>query len=149
MNIKESVIKKLMTTLELKIQALSSAIESAKESRNNDTKSSAGDKFETGREMIQAEINKNSILLATTQKQLDELSKIDANKPQNLVDFGSLVSTNNGNYFISVALGKITIENQYYFALSLASPIGQLLKDKTVGDIVHFNNRKIEILNVE
>ena len=60
--LKEQILNQLLTQLDQKTETAKTAIESAKESRDNDTKSSAGDKFETGREMMQMEIDKNEAL---------------------------------------------------------------------------------------
>ena len=57
--LKSLVYHKILMELDRKIEVINKAIVLAKDSRNNDTKSSAGDKFETGREMMQIEIEKN------------------------------------------------------------------------------------------
>ncbi|WP_372643177.1 hypothetical protein, partial [Ancylomarina sp.] len=116
--------------------------------RNNDTKSSAGDKFETGREMMQIEIEKNEVLLNQTAKNRKELARIDITKEFNKVAFGSLVETDKGTYFISIGIGKIQIDDEICYAISLASPIGGLLKDKTVGDEVQFQGRVFTIKEI-
>lgn len=118
------------------------SIKSAKESRNKDTKSSAGDKYETGRAMIQIEIEKNEVQLSKTMNLQKELSKIDLIKEFNKVEFGSLIQTNHGIYLISIGLGKIVVNNTAYYAISLASPIGQVLRDKIIGDEVQFQGRQ-------
>lgn len=131
--------------LKVRIDDAMQTIASAMESRNNDTKSSAGDKFETGREMIQMEINNNEIQLNKAHILQQELSKIDLHKISEKIEPGSLVITNHENYFISVAMGKIMVDDQTYYAISLASPIGLLLSGKRKGDQVSFQNRTLEI----
>jgi len=143
--LKGLVYHKIMEELDRKIEVIQEAIASAKDSRNNDTKSSAGDKFETGREMMQIEIEKNEVLLNQTAKQRKELARIDVSEEFNRVAFGSLVVTDKGIYFISIGIGKIQIDNQACYAISLASPIGGLLKDKAIGDEVSFQGRTFAI----
>lgn len=143
--LKSLIYHKISDELDRKIEVINKAIASAKDSRNNDTKSSAGDKYETGREMMQIEIEKNEVLLNQTAKQRKELARIDVTEEFNKVAFGSLVVADNGTYFISIGIGKIQIDNQICYAISMASPIGALLKDKIIGDEVQFQGRKFAI----
>lgn len=146
--LKSLVYHKILEELNRKIEVIRAAIASAKEARNNDTKSSAGDKFETGREMMQIEIEKNEVLLNQTAKQRMELVRIDISEEFNKVVFGSLVVTDKGTYFISIGIGKIQIDDQICYAISLASPIGGLLKDKLIGDEVQFQGRVFVIKEI-
>jgi len=147
--LKGLVYHKILDELDRKIEVISAAIASTKDSRNNDTKSSAGDKYETGREMMQIEIEKNEVLLNQTAKQRKELARIDVSEEFNKVAFGSLVVTDKGTYFISIGIGKIQIDDQICYAISLASPIGALLKDKMLGDEVSFLGRTFVIKGIE
>ncbi len=146
--LKSLVYHKILVELDRKIEVINKAIAFAKDARNNDTKSSAGDKFETGREMMQIEIEKNELLLNQTGKQRKELTRIDISQPFDEVAFGSLVETDNGIYFISIGIGKVQVADQTCYAISLASPIGGLLKDKAVGDEVKFQERTFAIKSI-
>ena len=145
---KEDILSELHKIIDQKIKIASLAIESAKESRDSDTKSSAGDKYETGREMMQIEIDKNTVQLSNAKQLKDEISKIDCKKNYDKTDFGSLLVTSQGMYFISIGIGKIIINDKMIFVISKVSPIGTILLNKKKGDIVLFQNNKIEILNI-
>ncbi len=145
---KELIYNKIICDLDAKIEVIKGAIATTKESRNNDTKSSAGDKYETGREMMQIEIEKNEILLNQTTKLRKELARIEISAKFTKVAFGSLVVTDKGTYFISIGIGKIQIDDQICYAISLASPIGGLLKGKVVGDEVQFQGRAFTIKEI-
>ena len=119
--------------------------ELAKESRDSDTKSSAGDKFETGREMMQREMDKISASIDQSKSQLNFLSKINLHRPYSNVDVGCLMKTDHGIYYISIGLGKIEINAESIYAISLDSPIGQLFKGKRVGDILEFRGKTFKI----
>jgi hypothetical protein len=119
--------------------------ELAKESRDSDTKSSAGDKFETGREMMQREMDKISASIDQSKNQLNFLSKINLNRPYSTVDLGCLIITDQGIYYISIGLGKVEINAEIIYAVSLDSPIGQLFKGKRVGDILEFRGKTLKI----
>jgi transcription elongation GreA/GreB family factor len=117
----------------------------AKESRDSDTKSSAGDKFETGREMMQREMDKISASIDQSKNQLNFLSKINLNRPYSIVDLGCLIITDQDIYYISIGLGKVEINAELIYAISLDSPIGQIFKGKRVGDILEFRGKILTI----
>lgn len=148
-SIKDQVIDTIKSILDKKTNTLITDIKSAQEAKNNDTKSSAGDKFETGREMIQIEISKNEAQLGALQMSLRSLLSINSDIVSDRVDFGSLVITDNGTYLISLGLGQIKVKDEAYFAISLASPIGKALKDKKINDVVTFQNSSFTILDIQ
>ena len=103
-----------------------------------------GDKYETGREMIQLELNQLNTQLAKAMSQKKELSRISLTKKYDKVAFGSLVETSQGTYFISIGLGKVGD----VFVISLASPVGKLMMNKTEGDSFEINAKKVAILKI-
>ena len=139
--IHETILKLLTNSI---VQAKKD-YELAKESRDSDTKSSAGDKFETGREMMQREMDKISASIDQSKSQLNFLSKINLHRPYSNVDVGCLMKTDHGIYYISIGLGKIEINAESIYAISLDSPIGQLFKGKRVGDILEFRGKTYKI----
>jgi len=147
-NVKELIYNYLQEVIKQKIETTQKAIQSAKESRDNDTKSSMGDKYETGRAMIQMELEKYEAQLINSLKSKNELLKLDIKKTYNKIEFGSLVSCNHGNYFISLGVGKVSIENKVYFCISLASPIGKVLQNRNVGDKVEFHEKEFIIHDI-
>jgi len=147
-NIKEHILIYLHQLIDEKIDFIQDSIASAKESRNNETKSSAGDKYETSRAMLQIELEKNQQQLAQNLKLKREISEIDTNKENKKVEFGSLIYTNQENYFISIGMGKIEINNQMIYSISMASPVGQVLKDKIIGDKVQFQAKSFIIEDI-
>lgn len=147
-NLKKQLLAKLKEKLDQNIESAQQSIDSAKESRDSDTKSSAGDKYETGRSMMQFELEKNEVQLNKALHLKNELLKIDYQKLFLKAEFGSIVVTNQGNYFLSIASGRILIEGDRYFAISLASPLGQLLHEKQTGNTFLFNGKEIKIAAV-
>jgi hypothetical protein len=139
--IHETILKLLTNSI---VQAKKD-YELAKESRDSDTKSSAGDKFETGREMMQREMDKISASIDQSKSQLNFLSKINLHRPYSNVDVGCLMKTDHGIYYISIGLGKVEINADSIYAISLDSPIGQLFKGKRVGDILEFRGKTFKI----
>jgi transcription elongation GreA/GreB family factor len=116
----------------------------AKESRDSDTKSSAGDKFETGREMMQREMDKLSALVDNTLNSIAKLDRIADLPVSAVISEGSLVETDQDTYYISIGYGKL--EDAY--AISIESPLGIELKGKKVGDRVEMRGRIITIKSI-
>jgi len=124
-----------------RINTATEALRQAQEASNDDTKSSAGDKFETSREMAQQDINRNKQLLADAQQQRAVLQSLADIREAVTVRSGSLVLTNQGSFYISISAGQLQLDGKTYFAISAASPIGKLLIGKAVGEQVMFNGK--------
>jgi len=146
--LKELVYNRILEELDRKLHTAVGAMETVKESRDSDTKSSAGDKYETGRAMMQLELEKSEAQWSNTMFQKKELARIDIHKVHTTVEFGSFVETNQGSYFISIGFSKIKVGGKDCFSISLASPIGKLLHHKNIGDEVRFQHRDFEITDI-
>jgi hypothetical protein len=146
--VKVKLIELIKEDLKKKIQEMQRDFQLARESRNSDTKSSAGDKFETGREMMQKEMDKCSMMIDLYQNQWNTMDQIKIQNTSKFIDKGSLIFTDKGNYLLSIGLGKIELERESYFIISIDSPIGSLLKGKSIGDIIVFRDNNIKITNI-
>jgi len=124
------------------------AIAEAQEAANEETKSSAGDKFETGREVLQQEIDLNLIRLNELDKMRQTLEKILPGQKSYSAGPGSVVKTNNGNYYISISAGQLKVDGVTYYAISAASPIGAKLAGGKTGDQFEMNGKKFIIEGV-
>ena len=131
-----------------KIAQLLQVLKDLKISAANETKSTAGDKYETALAMLQIEqANVNKQLQIFKDQQL-ALQKINPAYQVSIVGLGSLVSTDVNYFFLSVALGKIEVDGVKVFAISPLSPLGAKLLGLQKGDSVSVNNRAYCILNV-
>ena len=147
-NIKEELQLHLHHVIDRRILTYRTAARSAQASKNNETKSSAGDKYETGRAMMQVEQEKNELQWQQANQLKQTLNQIDIKPNYDKVSPGSLVTTNQGIYFIAIGIGKIKINDDIYFCISMESPIGKLLQGKLKGQRVEFMGREIDILDV-
>lgn len=151
---KQKIVQHLYQLLDQKINTAEVAIQSAKEARDHETKSSAGDKFETGRAMMQIEQQKNEVQLSkaiTLKKTLEQinLDKVPLeNAAATKVELGSLVQTTAGLFFLAIGIGKIEIEKKKIFVISLAAPMGKLLFGKKAGDEINFQGKTSTIITV-
>ncbi len=137
----ESFIEKRFKTIQKTIEELHASLLS-------ETKSSAGDKHETGRAMLQLEREKAGQQLAEIQKQSQLLDRINISKPSKIIRPGSLVYTTNVNYFITVSAGELKQGEQSFYAISLHTPIAKLLLGKTIGDQIAFRDQEFIIKRV-
>ncbi len=137
---KEKIHIACLNLIQQKIDELRSALDSAQEAGNNETKSSAGDKHETGRAMMQLEQEKLSKQLNEVLDQRSDLEKIDLNVRSETIRKGSLVKTNKGYFYMSVGLGKINIGTELVYAVSPQSPFGLKLGDLKVNDKILMNS---------
>jgi transcription elongation GreA/GreB family factor len=145
---KKQILNTIIEIIDNQIESIKIALAAAKESRDNETKCSVGDKYETSRTLMQLEVEKNRVLLNQTLNKKNKLSQISTNKKHDCVGFGSMVNTDNEKYFISFALRKIEVNNEQYYCISLNSPIGSLLKNKKAGDEINIQGKKITILEI-
>lgn len=145
---KESIWLVLTALLDKKIKESTLSLQSTIGSRDSDSKSSAGDKHETSRATIQIEIEKLESQLNRLLILEKELSGIHFRRKCTKVEPGCLVRTNHENYLLSIGLGKMNVEGQFFYAISMASPIGQVLQNKVTGDTIRFNGREIQILDI-
>jgi hypothetical protein len=148
-NIKELICDELIFIQKQKIKSLELLINSTKESRDTANKSSAGDKHETSRAKIQTEIDNFSRQLNLAINNLHVIEQLDNSKKYNLVTQGSLITTDNGIFFISIGIGKLEIKSNNYFIISLLSPIGSVMKGLSKNEIFLFRGIKYSIKSIE
>jgi transcription elongation GreA/GreB family factor len=124
------------------------AVRFAQEAANAEEKSSAGDKYETGRAMAQIARDQAAQQLAEALKLKSVLDRIDPLNKSAKVVLGSLVVTESLRFYLSVSLGKLILDQQDYYAVSQQSPIGKLLSNAKVNDVIEFNNQTLKIINI-
>lgn len=140
---KSAVHQKVLAVLEKRIQENSRDIEEIRSSLTSDTKSSAGDKHETSRAHLQIEMEQISNQLSILLKHRQSLLQIDESITSTKIEQGSLVETSIGTFYFSTSMGRITVDGEDVFCLSLNAPMGQQLLGKKMGDKIHFNSKSI------
>jgi len=145
---KENIYLACKAIIEERELSYKNAIKMAQEAVGSESKSTAGDKHETGRAMAHLEQEKNSYQLKETQNLLQTISRIDYSKIYTTAVLGSVINTNKGSFFLSVSAGKITVNNELFFAVSLQSPIGLAMANLKNGDSFKVNNQIFVINNI-
>ncbi|WP_300689638.1 hypothetical protein [Chryseobacterium sp.] len=143
---KQEILDQINTKITDKIQYFENLIAETRAS-NNDTKSSMGDKYETGREMLQQQINNLQRQLNETLNQQAVLQKITA-EPSEKVQNGALVKTNKGMFFVSASMGEFILENQKIMTVSAESPLVKAMFGKKIAETFTVNNIVQNIENI-
>ena len=143
---KEELITIIRQKLSEKIENFEKLIAETRAS-SNDTKSSMGDKYETGREMLQQEINNLQVQLNEILKQRNFLKTV-LPKPNDKAEKGAIVKTEKGLFFISVSLGEIKIDNQKIICISPESPLAKAMNGKIKNEVFSINNINQKIENI-
>jgi transcription elongation GreA/GreB family factor len=144
---KQEIIEILIEKSQNRINDINAAKETAQDAILNDTKSSMGDKYETSREMAQQELNRLQTQLQQAQADLDKLKTLNV-KPTSIVSVGSIVITNQFDYFIAISVGPVKINDKSLMVISKESPIGSLLIGNKTGGKVTFNGKDLMIKNI-
>ncbi|MFT4666486.1 MAG: transcription elongation GreA/GreB family factor [Polaribacter sp.] len=148
LQIKESLIEQCTEYIQERMDIAEKMMDSAQESANDDTKSSAGDKFETGRAMMSIERDNHAQQLSKAIFIKSQLDQINADSIYDKVTFGAVVKTSLGNYFIAIAAGRIKVEEEKFFAISPQAPLAKEMLQKSVGETLVFNDSEIKILDI-
>jgi transcription elongation GreA/GreB family factor len=132
-----------------RIQSSRDAIAEAQQSANEETRSSSGDRYETGRAMMQLEVEKNTQQLSESLKLKNVLDQIRLDISASSVQPGSLVVTDRAVFFLAISLGKIAFEGKSYFVIAPASPLGLELVGAKVGERVTFRNETYVVQEIK
>jgi hypothetical protein len=135
---KSEVIAELDKQLLSKLSYLTTNLKQAIFSRNSDTKSSAGDKFETSREIAQIEIHKIENEILKTQQFISDLA---SKAPQ-------LIITDKGAFLISIPFGKLMISGTEVFCISNSAPITKQLVNTEISANFEYRGVTYNILDI-
>jgi transcription elongation GreA/GreB family factor len=147
--IKYSLLEHCKTTVEKRYKKITQTIADIQESLLEEDKSSAGDKHETGRAMLQIDRENAGKQLREIEIIQKILPKIDINAVSDYARLGSLVYTENATYFISISVGDVLVSKTHYLCVALHSPIGSFLTGKKKGDSFSFNGKTYTIKGVK
>ena len=146
--LKRKVHAQCLESLEKRVESLRIALQAMQDSANLETKSSAGDKYETGRAMAQLEIEKLHEQLAGAREQLYRLQRIQPENRLQVVKEGALVRTDKMHLYFSVSAGTFKVGENSVITLSMASGLGMAARGFKAGESFSFRNQTHQILEV-
>ena len=141
---KHIVIEECTKILKDRISAIELELKFLLKDIAEDTKSSAGDKYETSREMANIERGKQESQLAITRKSLNILKNARQTKKE-IIAGGNLIRTDKNWIFLSISLGPVTVNNEVVLVITPLSPLGSSFIDLRPGEIVKFNKQDYTI----
>lgn len=131
-----------------RIEVCESQLKQLQQDLTNETKSSAGDKYETGRAMLHIEREKIGRQLAELEQLEQVIKTIEPTVIHQKIQLGSFVQTKDNCYFMAVSLGKMEVDGIPFYAISTQTPMAQVLLGRSKGDRVNFRETSFEIEGV-
>ncbi|MEQ8470601.1 MAG: 3-oxoacyl-ACP synthase [Marinoscillum sp.] len=147
-DLKQELYLYCVREIDSRIGNLRNSLKGFQEAANEETKSSAGDKYETGRAMMHLEKEKVAHSLNEVLKQKKVLDMLKPELSKTKVELGSLVKTSKGLFFLSISLGQVKAGGETVFCISPVSPIGQVLLGAEKSASVTFNKMDYSILDL-
>jgi len=146
--LKAQLLQHCQKQVDLRYSRIKQTISDIEESLLEESKSSSGDKHETGRAMLQIDRENAGKQLLEIEKITPLLNKIDVKTTSDYARLGSLVYTDKFKYFVSISAGAVSVENTDYLCVALNSPVGLLLSGKRKGDEFILNGNSYKITKV-
>lgn len=146
--LKQELKKRCITILQERIAVFNQSVDAAREAANSEDKSSAGDKYETGRAMGHLQQEMLGEQLETALHELDFVNSIQAGILHETVVVGSVVVCADFAAFVAAGLGATQLNTQKYFLLSPKAPLAVALHQKKEGESVLFNGKQVLVKQV-
>ncbi|GGW63493.1 hypothetical protein DFQ11_102244 [Winogradskyella epiphytica] len=147
MKIKQQLLELCTQCADKRVLGYKNEIELIKESiENNDKVSNEED--DSGNSKLLDDLEKNMNYLNDANKMREQLKLMRPNLVSDSVVLGSLVKTDSITFFIALSMGKVIVEGSEYYIISLASPLGQLLRNRKKDDEFQFNEKRYIIQEV-
>jgi hypothetical protein len=136
----KNTLKQLaLAIIEQRIDTARQAADSAQQAANQEEKSSAGDKYETGRAMGHLQKDMHAGQLAAHLKDLATLQAVNTDTLYAAPRNGAFISCSGFSFFIAAGLGRQLVNEQTIFFISPYAPLARLLEEKRAGDSFPFN----------
>lgn len=146
--IKKILFNHCKTHLEKKMKVLEQLKKNLQKDLTYETKSSAGDKYETARAMIQLENEKLSNQIREIELNYQKLNTIKDFQTSKSISLGSIIFTDKANYYVAIAADFFEVNSKVFYCISSQSPIGKLLIGKKINESIMFNNVQSTILEI-
>jgi len=128
-----------LAILRQRIVTAQEAMDQAQEAANSEEKSSAGDKYETGRAMGQLQKEMLGRQLAEYAKEMSALQAIVSDSLCDRGGPGAFIQAREIAFFVSAGLGRQELEGIRILFVSPMAPLARSLQYKKAGDSILFN----------
>ena len=147
--IKAALLEACYHSVDMRFEKVNKTIAGIVESLDSASKSSAGDKHETARAMLQIDRENAGKQLKELENLKRLLPKVDIKTNTDYARLGSLIQTNHGTFFISISLGVVTLDKTSYYCVALQAPIGKEIAGLKHNDEFIFNDKVYKISSVD
>lgn len=131
-----------------RIASIQEEMEQTQRSANEETKSSAGDKYETGRAMAQLGLEMNGTQLHEAEALLTALQRVANARVDGKVIPGAVVETSQGRYYVAISIGRVEVGGKSFYAISPNAPIAGAMMGKCAGECFHWQGKEVKIESV-
>ena len=139
---RETVIAAFRMALDNALAEARSAMEELSSSLGKETKSTAGDKHETGRAMVQREMEQAGERLARCEALQATAIRLDLDRARVQVGPGAIVVSGQARLLIGVGLGPFEVPGLGRFqAISADAPIAEVLAGAAEGEVREFRGQ--------
>ena len=145
--LKGKIVEDCYDIFQQKLVIINDELSHLSEAIEEDTKSSAGDKYETGREMANLEKEKLHIQALGIKNSLAALTALPKSISSK-IDVGSLIQTNKEWIHLSISLGQLEVDGESVLVISPMAPLAQLMMGKVKGETVTFRENDYRIVGI-
>ena len=146
--LKEDLLRQCVLFVNEKSAIVEQQMTEARKALDQESKSSAGDKHETGRAMLHLEMEKASQQLEVVNQMRATLNRIDIRTESKKIKLGSLINTDQGIYFLAISAGQLSVDGRKFYAISAASPIGRQLLGKEKDQSLQLGEKLFKINSI-
>ena len=134
--------------IKIRYEIVNKTIANIEHALRDESKGTSGDKHHTERAMLQIEREATGKQLREIEKVMLQLDKVTITDVSETIRLGSIIETNQANFFISISVGKLQVDDIIYLGIAPAAPIGRCLLGKVKNDQFNFNGVIYKIIKI-
>lgn len=146
LKLKKTIIEKCFEMQQANAMHVENAMKEAQHSAND--YGSSEDSYDSFRGQM---ITNRDLYAKQLQKALNDinvLERINLLRENDKVEFGSVVITDKQKMFVAIAVGKVQVNGDSYFAISPNVPIFKAMNGLKIGDKFNLNGNKFTIEDI-
>ena len=133
--------------IQIRYETVNKTIANIEQALRDESKSASGDKHHIERAMLQIQREEAGKQLREIEKVMFQLDKVTISDVSETIRLGSIIETNQANFFISISVGKLEVKDTIYLGVSPVAPIGRCLLGKVKNEQFNFNGVVYKIQN--
>lgn len=136
--LKQAVINALLAQKEAELRAMTNT-QSEEIDEAHTGESESHNLIEDGKtDQVMRRVELRSDAADALRSDVDMLSAMDYSEPFEKVRTGTVIITDQGNFFYGIASTEVEVEGESFTGIAPKSPVGQEMEGKKIGAIVHY-----------